>query len=86
MATNVAMYRTLRTDFLPPHVVLPLNRPLSLLNGATPKGGDLPAVQTPQLGQLSHDHARHHLPDSGNAGEQIALALHTGLDRMNSLI
>ena len=90
MATNVAMYRTLRTDFLPPHVVrLTLNCPLSLLIVAPllTKACDLPAVQPPQLGQLSHHHARHHVSDSGNAGEQIVtLALQTRLDRMDSLI
>ena len=73
MATNVAMYRALRTDFpaAPRRTSAPELAAVPVEGRHSDQGGDLPAVQTPQLGQLSHDHARHHVSDSGNAGEQI---------------
>ena len=82
------MYRTLRTDFLPPHVVrLPLNCPLSLLKGATPTRAAISLrFRRPNSGSSAMITLDTTSPTPGTLVSRSSLALHTGLDRMNSLI
>src|SRR5215207_7795269 len=85
MAVSAAMYSTLRTEVLPPAMVLrPRIRPESRWIGATPTRAAKVAADGAQLGQLSKEGSCGHIADAGNRlQERLGLAPNRrGLDRL----
>src|SRR5829696_9874732 len=86
MAVSAAMYSTLRTEVLPPAMVLrPRIRPeVTIDRGDADEGSELVAADGAQLGQLSKERACGHVADAGNRlQERLGLAPNRrGLDRL----